>query len=306
MTSARTKQSALEPDPAPDPNKVATGPDTIAALVAKSGRTGEHTPIRRSFVQPLDKAERPLGGPLAQLVRHRDERALVLYLLALTMASKDPWDVKRHSKIWARALDLGSTSSSREAVSKAWRRLRDLKLIEAGRSRRLAVVTMLREDGSGEPYEYPEPDRVEDRYLRLPFAFWVEGWYHELHLPGLAMLLVLLAEKDDVVLPIDRVPSWYGISRATAQRGLAELREAGLVEMRVEQRVEPLAPEGFTFERHHRLVGSFARPAQSTATVTPLTPVTPLTLSAASRRRQRRKAAAGKSTGPATTAAGAK
>jgi hypothetical protein len=145
---------------------------------------------------------------------------------------------------------------------------------------------MLREDGSGEPYEYPDPAREEDRYLRLPFAFWVEGWYQRLSLPGLAMLLVLLAEKDDVVLPIDRVPEWYGISRATAQRGLDELRQKGLVEMRVEQRVEPLAPDGFTSERHHRLVGSFERPRREEATVTPLTP-TP-----AQRRRLRRKAVA--------------
>ena len=272
----------------PDLGKIADGPATVAALIERSGRVGEGTPIRRSFVQPLDRTRQRQGGPLAQLVRRRDLRALQLYLLALTLASTEPWDVKRDSRVWARALDLGTTTSSREAVSKAWRRLRDLKLVSSSRDHRRAKVTMLREDGSGEPYAYPDPDRREDRYLRLPFAFWTEGWYQRLSLPAMAMLLVLLAEKDDVVLPIDRVPEWYGISRASAQRGLEELRQQGLAELRIEQRIEPLAPEGYTFERHHRLVGPFVRPkrAAAAAAVTPLKPTT------AMRRRLRRLSSA--------------
>ena len=285
-----------DPDPAPDPSLIATGRDTVAALLDKSGRTADHTPIRRSFVQPRERDLQEAGGPLAKLVRRRDRRALQLYLLVLTLATKEPWDVKRHSQVWARALNLGGSSSSREAVSKAWRRLKELNLIESGRSRRLSVVTILREDGSGEPYEYPDPTREEDRYLRLPFAFWLDDWYNTLELPALAMLLVLLAEKDDVVLPIDRVPKWYGISRATAQRGLEELREKGLAEIRVEQRREPLSPLGYTFERHYRAAGPFARssrpaPGSTEATVTALAPT------AAARRRSRRRTA--RTSGPA-------
>lgn len=286
-----------EPVPVLDPTKIADGPATIAGLIERSGRLGEGTPIRRSFVQPLDRARQRHGGPLAQFLRRRDMRALQLYLLALTLASKEPWDVKRDSRVWARALDLGMTTSSREAVSKAWRRLRDLNLVTSSRDHRRAVVTLLREDGSGDPYTYPDPNLREDRYLRLPFAFWTEAWYQRLSLPAIAMLLVLLAEKDDVVLPIDRIPEWYGISRASAQRGLDELRQQGLVDLRIEQRMEPLAPEGYTFERHHRLLGPFARPRRVVAPAT----VTPLKASAAKRRRLRRSAAEAVSTSSAPT-----
>lgn len=288
MGVARPTEAEEFKDPVPDPRLVATGPETVAQLVRESGRL-EGTPIRRTFVQPVDRAKRKNGGPLAKLVRRRDQRALVLYLLVLTLASKGPeWTVWRETRRWVRALDLSDTRYGREAVSRTWSRLRDIKLLTTHRAGGKSIVTVLKEDGSGDPYSYPEPDVPEDRYLRLPLAFWLDGWYQQLSLPAMAMLLVLLAEKDDVVLPIDRIPEWYGLSRATAQRGLVELRTRGLLNMWVVQRPEPRSPEGYTFDRHHRLLGAFAKPSrkQTTATVTELKP------SAAKRRRRRRKEAA--------------
>ncbi|MDQ1492286.1 MAG: hypothetical protein QOD57_3213 [Actinomycetota bacterium] len=268
-----------------DPTLVADGPATVAGLVLSSGRPSQSTPLRRTFVQPAERDRQPTGGPLAALVRHRDRRALILYLLVLTMASTEPWDARRDSRIWARALDVGGGRSGREAVSKALRRLRGLQLIVTSRVNRLSAVTMLREDGSGEPYTYPTPDQRQDRYLRLPFAFWTDRWYQRLNLPAVAMLLVLLAEKDGVVLPLDRISTWYGISRATAQRGLAELESHGLLQVRTVQRAEPLAPLGFTYDRHHHLQGVFerSRPGRPEENVTELKPT------AAKRRRLRRK-----------------
>lgn len=284
-----TPRDIPEPEPPDlmDPTLIADGPETVAAMVGDAGRKSNATPIRRTFVQPGDRDSRSAGGPLAELVRRKDLRGLVLYLLVITLATKEPWDVRRPSSIWARALDLGSTRSSREAVSKAWRRLCELKLVMTHREKRMAVATLLREDGSGEPYEYPVPDRVEDRYLKLPMAFWLDQWYQRLSLPGIAMLLVLLAEKDDVVLPIDRIPDWYGISRATAQRGLAELQKNDLLDVQDIPRKEPRAPLGYTIERHHRLQGAFARKRpKSTKTATATQQPSP-----ALRRRQRRQQA---------------
>lgn len=263
----------------------ATGPETVVALIEKSGRKNSATPIRRSFVQPLERQEQPGGGPLARLVARRDQRALVLYLMVLTLATKEPWDVRRHSRIWARVLDMGGSNSAPQAVSKAWKRLREVGLVHTERDKRLTAVTILREDGSNKPYTYPDPTRRADRYLRLPFAFWLDGWYQKLSLPAMAMMLVLLAEKDGVVLPLDRVPDWYGISRATAQRGLKELEDQGLLRINSVRRTEPLAPDGFTFDRHLTLIGPLAKPAKwATAPAS-----TTGTESKAKRRRRRRK-----------------
>jgi hypothetical protein len=248
------------PQPVIDPSLVATGPQTVAALVTAAKRKGGATPIRRGFVQPDDRNLRPQGGPLAALVRNRDRRALILFLLVLTSASKAPFNVSRDSTLWSRALDLGTGRSGREAISKTWQRLRALNLVEVTRVKRKADVTPLREDGSGEPYDYPDPNKTsQDRYLRLPVEFWLDGWYATLSLPAIAMLLVLLAEKPDVVLPLNRVPDWYGLSRSTAQRGFDELESVGLLRSYAEQRVEPLSPLGFTFDHHRRLAGSFAQ-----------------------------------------------
>ena len=88
------------------------------------------------------------------------------------------------------------------------------------------------------------------------------------------MLLVLLAEKNNVDLPIDRIPEWYGISRATAQRGLAELLRLGLLESTGVQKKAPLAPLGYTIERRHLLIGPFAKADKPKAAAKAAAPAT--------------------------------
>jgi len=275
-----------------DTGLTATSQDNANHLVEQSGRTAGGTPIRKEFVQRRDSKNKPLAGPLADMVRRRDLRGLLLYLAILTGASAEPWNVSRPAHFWARLLDL-SPDKGRPAISKAIGRLRDAKLVAIDRRKRQSNITMLREDATGEPYTYPTGEKG-DRYFKLPFEFWTQGWYQQLDMPGVAMLLVLLNEKNDVVLPLDRIPGWYGISRATAQRGFTELENHGLVTTWVNQRPAPLSPIGVTFERHYKLVGSFAK----TDTAKPTTGINFLTLpdilhpdrtpSPAQRRRHRR------------------
>lgn len=47
---------------------------------------------------------------------------------------------------------------------------------------------------------------VADRFLKLPNAYWTDGWCDKLGLPALAMLLVALAEKHGFELPTEKVP----------------------------------------------------------------------------------------------------
>lgn len=275
-----------------DPEQIATSQTNATLLAESSGRTGRVTPISEHFIQRRDANNKALPGPLADLVRRRDLRGLLLYLAIATMASAAPWNVARPAHFWARLLDL-SPDKGRPAISKALARLRDAQLVRIDRHRRKSNVTLLRQDGSGQPYTYPTGDKG-DRYFKLPLEFWTDGWYQRLDMPGIAMLLVLLNEKNDVVLPLDKMSKWYGISRTTAQRGFSELEDHGLVTNWVSQRPAPLSPIGVTFERHYKLVGPFAK----TDTVTPAKKNNFLTLidhpdrkpSPAQRRRHRRAA----------------
>jgi hypothetical protein len=116
-------------------------------------------------------------------------------------------------------------------------------------------VTLLREDGSGNDYTPPgEYEGTADRYLRIPTAFWTNGKaYGRLKLPGLAMLLVLLAEKPWVPLPAERPPQWYGWSADTIERGLRELLALGLAVRRESYKEAPLTPTGSTLFHQYNL-----------------------------------------------------
>ena len=82
---------------------------TVDAILALAeGRTS--TPLRHTFVQQ-GSSERPEPGPLGSFVASGGRKALVLYLLAMSATSAEPWDVSLHSAVWARA--LGDKGGSR-------------------------------------------------------------------------------------------------------------------------------------------------------------------------------------------------
>lgn len=274
------------PKPPRDPKRVASSQDTVERLLDTSGRTGRRVPIRNAFVQRHGSPDVE-PGPLADLIRRRDQRALLLYLLILARASSAPWDVSQPAAVWARALNIAAESSGRAAVSKAIGRLEGLQLIRRERERRRAKLYPLREDGSGEAYEHPGDPTQGHGYFQLPFAFWTERWHEKLDLPAIAMLLILLSLPDDPRLPVDQVPQWYGVSRATAERGLIQLRGEGLVSSHWIQHPDPLAPEGFRWDLHHQLHSPFdARSLRSDAKSEPPADAKP---TASQRRRQRRR-----------------
>lgn len=221
----------------------------VEAVLQQSGRRGHHIGLRRAFVQ-RGKLGRSTPGPLADLVRRHDDRALDLYLLLKGKASGEPWTVHLPAVAWARCLGLDEVAG-RSAVSKAWQRLERLELVARGRRGRLADVGLLHEDGSGAPYESPS-GTATDPYFRIPFDYWLgpERHYRTLDLPAKAMLLVTLSLKDDAELPLARVPSWYGLSEDTAGRGLAELKRRGLVGVRVAHTPAPLTVTGYHEHRH--------------------------------------------------------
>ncbi|HEX2294125.1 MAG TPA: hypothetical protein VHN37_02325 [Actinomycetota bacterium] len=223
---------------------VATQQETVAALLGRSQRKGNAAPIRRTFVQQGPQ-RKPVPGPLATLVRNRDERALDLYLLLHAVASSEPWDVTESATLWGRALGLHVPGSAESAVSKTWARLEKLDLVRRSRRDRRASVTLLDEGGSGAAYRHPaglEP------YLKLPYQYWLseDRWYKTLQLPAKAVLLIGLTLPREFILPTEKAPKWYGISSDTAERGLRSLRGNGLLSRRKEFKKAPLAPQGYT------------------------------------------------------------
>jgi hypothetical protein len=242
-------------------DSAATQQETVVAFVEASDRRGRAAPLRRQFVQGGRQGV-PVPGPLSAMVRSRDEIALDLYLLHRARASSAPFDVATHSAVWARAVglsiaeDLGSA-----AVSKVWRRLDEkYKVVRRERRGRIAKIIALREDGSGRPYEIPSGSSWNERYFKIPFAYWLdpESWHSTLSLRGKAALLIALSLPSPFILPSERAPAWYGISADTLERGLHELTALGVLGRVLKVRKAPLAPAGKTRVAEYRRLGAFA------------------------------------------------
>jgi hypothetical protein len=243
----------------------ASGAETRAYLLTRAKRYA--TPILKDFVQspPRRGADRP--GPLSTFVRRRDLRGLhaLLFVLAVTSSgdSDDGWSTTLAIQVWARALGLtehATDASAATAVSKIFARLEQRRLIERerhGRARKVRV-TLLREDGSGDPYTRSGKGNP-DRFLQLPHAYWLDDWFARLDLPATAMLLVALHEKPSFELPTEHMPAWYGWSADTAERGFATLEELDLLTKTARLKKAPLSPTGLTKVNVYRLIGPFAR-----------------------------------------------
>jgi hypothetical protein len=242
-----------------------TAEETVDAILAQANR--DHLPLRLGFLQrTVDGVKQP--GPLAEFVRTSDRRALVQFLLAVRKASTHPWDATLPAPVWARALgiELPGSKAACSSVSKAWHRIESRGLITRGRVHRLASVTLLREDGSGDEYTHPADDE-HPRYFKVPDAFWLTGpatamehrqrWYQVLAIPELACLLVALSSADGFRMPFESTPAWYGISADSALRGVHRLIEHGVLTQRQLFKKAPLSPQGYTAELHYTLAAPF-------------------------------------------------
>jgi hypothetical protein len=242
----------------------ATEDETRAVLLDRSRRG--FAPVNKLFVQAAPgSASR--HGPLATFVHNRDLRGLHAYLLLLGITSsgdsQDGWSTTLPIGVWARAFDTtrdATPASAASAVSKILTRLEQRNLITRqrhGRERKIRV-TLLREDGTGQPYTRPGKGNT-DRFLRLPHAFWRDGWHERLDLSATAMLLVALHAKNNFELPAERVPGWYGWSGDTAERGLATLEQAGLLTHTTRLKKAPLSPTGLTKVNRYLLHEPFSQ-----------------------------------------------
>ena len=238
--------------------------ETVEALISKSHR--DAVPLAKAFVQaPRGSLSRI--GPLSSFVSNRDAKGLKAYLLIVTAAShpnqSDEWETSLSLQAWARAfgcLEHAELNSGKTAATRLLKRLVDRKLItkqRSGRNREVKIA-LLAQDGSGERYERPRRD-----FLKLSCDFWHQGYDEKLSLPALAMLLVLLGEKQPCKLPTEHMREWYGWSPDTAEKGLRELIELNLIRKEKIREAAPLSPTGMAISNMYTLLEPFDKPASN-------------------------------------------
>jgi hypothetical protein len=226
---------------------------TLQEMLRKAQRR-EGTPVRRAFVQAGTRRS-PKPGPLASFITSRDRTALDLYLLAVTLATKEPYRVIYAAGWWARALRV----SHETVISRAWNRLQDRGLISRHREGRVQVVTVKNDDGKRGVYEHPARAPVAEPYGKLPLAYWQDEYFNSLDLAAKAMLLIALCQVGQFTLPFERAKEWYGISADTCERGLRTLREKKILTRQSDWHMSRYAPGGYAKTYVYWLQGAFAK-----------------------------------------------
>ena len=232
---------------------------TVEAILEKANRP--FVPISKSFIQ-LPRGSEKRSSVLSKFVTNGDLRGLKAYLLIAASASSPDTDNEWYTSLplqtWARAFGCsetaGSVATAKTAATRIFSRLQERQLIEksrCGRERKIKVK-LLAQDGSGEEYQRPA-----SRYIRLSHDFWKRRLDEDISLPALAMLLVVLGERTPCELPTEHMPEWYGWSADTAERGLHELQNKGLIRKEQHRKESPLSPTGIAIVNEYYICPPF-------------------------------------------------
>lgn len=218
---------------------LAAAEDRQAAAAAWKRGYSQYRAVLVQHDRSADKRTSTLG----KLVNARQHRALLLYMMLLSVwpwlrDRKYPleahvWMQLLHSRVGAGDHDFQSLVWSESTLSRTWKYLAKENLVSKQRGAKGRLrVTPRREDGLSN-YEFPDGSKDwNEIYFTLPDRFWLDEDFARLSLPGLAVLLVIAKEtnqKPSVRMTQDQMAEWYGFSRATVTKGLADLRKLGLL-----------------------------------------------------------------------------
>lgn len=217
------------PPAAPRPRRRPERADLLLDKLKETGRQG--VPIRAEFVQRPPGTKGSRASSLHALRRH--ERALDAYLLIHAFASASPpYSTRLPIDTWIDLMNL--EKETRTTAEAAWsriaRRLVDHQLIVKQLRRGGDVeYSLLHESGNGADYIRPVDAKKDGRWFTLPHLYWTEGHDQQLTHAEKRMLLIALDQPNEFVLPLARVPEWYGVGESAALEGMAGLQRRGFV-----------------------------------------------------------------------------
>lgn len=234
--------------------------DLLAPMLKGTGRG--FVPIRRAFLQKPPGTEGSRGANLARL--SRDGSALDAYLLIHALASSsEPYLARYPAATWVQLARLDETAeqdAAKSRWSKVVTKLAGLQLLERSRKGNDVQYLLLHESGDGTEYRRPTKQK-HGHWLRLPYAYWLEGFDAALTHPEKLMLLIALDQLEEFILPFNQSASWYGIAESTARRGLRGLAERGLLTASTTWVAAPRSPTGWAEQYRYTLQGPFTRQA---------------------------------------------
>ena len=251
-----------------------TRTETRLFLLTRSKRT--YAPVPKYFIQNPNRKLGDRSGPLAEFVSNGDLRGLraLLFLHAIISSGEgdNGWSTTLPLAVWARVLRHHEDRVRPFLLDLCHQDLDPPRRTPADRPDPHRPRAKHHRDPAaprwtGDPYT--RPDGNVDKFIKLTNKFWTEGWHEKLDMAATAMLLVALHEKPGFELPTEHVPTWYGWSADTAERGLKTLREAGLLEVQKRIKKAPLSPTGATEVNIYTLVGPFAQEPTATTKTKP-------------------------------------
>lgn len=212
-------------------------------LQETSGRR-EEIPVRNSFVRSAD-ADQP--APLARLVSTRGRGGAVpvlLYLALIWRCSASPFKTDLQARKWAALLGLDDPDvRGARRVTNALDVLEREHLVTLERRRgESTIITILTESGDGSAYQLPSTSTARaksktvaerHRYFKIPPKLWTTGDIQSMSAGALAMLLILLCERNIDGRPTwwstERFPQLFSISPSMRAKGTRELEDLGLL-----------------------------------------------------------------------------
>lgn len=220
--------------------------------------------VEKIFVQVDDYpvGENSRGSVLGNLVTGKKERALDL-LLTVHALSPILDDSPLPLTTWAQLLSSDKHEWTTRTISTAFRVLQEMNLVELSGPKQQPVVTLMREDGSGDAHQEMKSENGRG-FFTIPFEYWTGGDITQLSLPGKAMLLIILKETQDpkgkltFTMPVSRAQNWYGISERSAERGYFELAQRGLIQQKVQKINDPRHPAGRREIVHRAPMGAYS------------------------------------------------
>lgn len=203
---------------------------------------------------------------------------MLLYLALIWRCSAPPFSTDLQARKWALLLDLEDPDvRGARRVTNALDVLERERLVKLHRrSGESTIITLLMESGDGRDYQLPSTATArakskshaeQHRYFKVPPKLWVTGEIQTLSAGALAMLLILLCERNvdgrRTWWSTERFPQLFAISPTMRAKGTKELEELGLLSV-TKQRVAdgPDPSRVFTRDRVrnlYRLMGD-ARP----------------------------------------------